>query len=134
MNDNEYGRIRIRAYTASDALPIEDAKVYLYGSDDIGKDTKYILYTDNDGITETVLLPAPKTSYSQSPHPKEQPYSTYNVEVSKNGYYDKILYNVVVFSGIDAELPVNMIPYNDGQDYPHGNVNGYITENELLEQ
>ena len=136
MNYENFGNMRIRAYTAGGALPVEGALVKIYGSDDYNKDTVYSILTDVDGITKEIALPAPPKVYSASPGAKESPYSVYNVEIAKDGFYPKRIDNVPIFNGIRALLPIEMIPLlyaDDGSVIKQNNLNSTIYENEHLQ-
>lgn len=135
MNYENFGNIRIRTYTAAGALPIDGVLVKIYGADEYNRDVTYSLITDENGITKEISLPAPPRAYSAAPGAKEMPYSVYNVELSKSGFYPKRIDNVPIFNGIDAVLPIEMIPisYNqDGTVQSQGNLNSVIYENENL--
>lgn len=136
MNYEDFGTMRIRTYTASGALPVDGALVKIYGTGDYNKDTVYSLLTDEDGITRGISLPAPPKLYSSSPGAKESPYSVYNVEITKNGFYPKRIDNVPIFNGISAILPIEMIPLSyadDGSVINQNNLNSTIYENEHLQ-
>ena len=136
MNYEDFGTMRIRTYTASGALPVDGALVKIYGTGDYNKDTVYSLLTDEDGITRGISLPAPPKLYSSSPGAKEIPYSVYNVEITKNGFYPKRIDNVPIFNGISAILPIEMIPLSyadDGSVINQNNLNSTIYENEHLQ-
>ena len=135
MNYENFGNIRIRTYTAAGALPIDGVLVKIYGADEYNRVVMYSLITDENGITKEISLPAPPRAYSAAPGAKEMPYSVYNVELSKSGFYPKRIDNVPIFNGIDAVLPIEMIPlsYNqDGTVQSQGNLNSVIYENENL--
>ena len=135
MNYTGNGEIRVRAYTAGGALPVEGAVVKIYGTDDYNKDIKYSLLTDSDGITEKIAVPTPQKEYSIAPDPKQSPYSVYNVEIFKEGYYPKRIDNVPIFSATTAVLPIEMIPISydeNGEIIRYGNLNSTIYENENL--
>ncbi len=121
---NKNGTLAIRAYTAGGALPISFAVVRIFGAEDGNKGVVYSLLTDEDGITERINLPAPPRELSETPETAQLPYSVYNIEIEKQGYYPKKLFNVPVFEGINSEQPVPMIPYSDIlSNYPQGNIN-----------
>lgn len=135
MNINDFGTLRIRLFEASEALPIENAVVRITGSSEYNSDVQISLLTDNNGLTEEVKLPAPKTSLSLSPAPPDEPYSVFDVEIIKEGYYLKSITNVPIFAGIKATLPIVMIPmsyYENGTLIPLDNLNSTIYENENL--
>ena len=136
MNYENFGNIRVRTYAASGALPIDGVLVKIYGTDDYNKDVIYSLLTDEDGITRELSVPAPPRAYSAAPGAKETPYSVYNVEISKSGFYPKRIDNVPIFQGINAVLPIEMIPLSydrGGNVIPQSNLNSTIYENEHLE-
>lgn len=136
MNYENSGNIRVRTYVASGAIPIDGVLVKIYGTDDYNKDVVYSLLTDKDGITKEVSLPAPPRAYSSAPGAKESPYSVYNVEITKNGFYPKRIDNVPIFNGVNAVLPIEMIPLvydENGSVIRQNNLNSVVYENEHLE-
>ncbi len=121
---NKNGSLTVRTLTAGGALPVPLAVVRIFGAQDENKNIVYSLITDEDGVTEKVTLPAPDRNLSEKPESAEIPYSVYNIEVQKEGYFDKKLYNLPVFDGVNSEQLVNMIPYSASADnYPRGNIN-----------
>ena len=130
----EQGTLTVRTYTASGALPVENAVVRIFGAEDENLDVAFSLITDSNGSTETVTLPAPSKYYSLSPSAAERPYSLYNVEISADGYYRKSINNISVFSGVHSLQLVNMIPLskNELMGFPKGNVSAVIPEYEMI--
>ena len=131
---NSYGTLRVRAYTASGALPIEGAVVRVMGA---GEDNRLIVFsslTDRDGLSELMILPTPDKELSLSPGPSELPYSVYDLEISLDGYYTKRINGLTVFPGINSIQLINMIPGSGNmvEDYPRGNINYFIPENNDL--
>ena len=136
MNLSDSGTLSVRAYSAGEAEPISDAVVRIKGAEEENRFVIYSLLTDNDGITKTVTLPAPPKTNSLSPGAKEIPYSVYDIEITKDGFYTKRFFNIAVFSGVNAVLPVNMIPSGNNtqmDNFPYGNLNILVTENPSLE-
>jgi hypothetical protein len=135
MNYDDFGTLRIRASSASGAIPIMGAVVRITGGDEEDRMVAKSLITDNDGVTAPVRLPTPNRSYSLDPNGADTPYALYDVVVTADGYYTKRIAGVAIFSGIDAILPVNMIPTSDmrGMNYPEGNLNTVIDEHDLEE-
>ena len=129
------GTLRVRTYTAGGALPVKGSVVRIFGADDNNKDVVYSLITDRDGATVGVTLPTPALSLSFSPDSDASPYSLYDVEVSTPGYFSKKIYGVSVFSGTDSIQAIPMIPESagDNQNYPLGNVNVIIPNNQRME-
>ena len=130
---NSEGKLRIRAYTAGGALPVENALVKIRGADEDNRLVAYTLVTDFDGLTPEVTLPAPSLEYSLSPDPSEAPYSVYDVEISAPGYYTKRISGLTVFPGVNSIQLVNMIPYSgEGyEDYPRGNIKMVIPNSNI---
>ena len=121
---NKSGVMTVRAYTAGGALPIPDAMVRIFGADEENQDVVFSLVTDEDGLTPSVTLPTPDISVSLDPNATEPPYSLYNVEIFKDGYYSKRLYNVPVFPETNSEQLISMIPFSSFPgNYPRGSVN-----------
>ena len=128
MESGNFGRIHFRAYAASEAIPIEGVAVRILN--DRGE-ILYSLLTDEDGVTEAVSLPAPPVVFSLDSRSSDESFSLYEIEASKSGYYTKKIYNVPIFSGVETEMPINMIDYvskEDGGLFPRGNVNAVINE------
>jgi hypothetical protein len=128
-----FGSLRIRASAASSALPVPGALVRISGAEESNRLVNYTLITDRDGLTEKVRLPAPAVKYSLEPDPEERPYSIYDVEIIASGYFTKRILALTVFSGVDSIQIINMIPESGAPtvDYPRGNVNTVIPENDL---
>jgi len=127
----DYGIMIVRATTASGAYPVPDVNVSIRGASDVGGDTRISVLTDESGVTQPILLPAPPRALSLSPNNTEEAFSRYDVEIFKDGYYRKKLYDVAVFSGITSVLPINMIPstpYNTEQNAPRENETVIVTE------
>ena len=134
MGEQTYGRLVINTYTASGAIPVPQSTVRIRGADEDNRFIEYSLLTDENGATPTVNLPAPNASYSLTQNPTHSPFSSYDVEIIKDGYYTKRILKVPIFSGVTAILPIAMlpfIPYSDGGKMPNGNVNAEINEKEL---
>ena len=134
MNNNNYGTLQVRAYRASEALPVENAIVKITGADEYTSDVMLSRITESDGLTEEVHLPTPSIDLSLSPHPAQSPYLTFDVDIVKEGYYPKKIFNVPIFAGIKAMLPIEMIPVaydTDGKIIPLENINSIIYENNL---
>ena len=104
------GFLQIKAYSASEALPTPSVTVRISGNDSYSNGIERITVTGRSGLSEKIPLPAPPLELSQAPNPREQPYSTYDIEASADGYYPKTILNVAVFAGILSILPLQMIP------------------------
>ena len=129
------GSLSVRAFTAGGALPVKGAIVRIQGAEQNNSQIAYSLITDRDGLTETVVLPAPSVNFSLSPNPTELPYSVYNLEITAPGYFTKRINGLTVFSGVHSVQLINMIPGSGTttEDYPRGNINTIIPENSDLQ-
>ena len=104
------GGIVVRVTTASGAIPIEDALVTIseYGTGN-GGDIVATLKTNSSGLTEKISLPAPPRSMSLSPG-NGKSYSSYVIEVQKDGYNNQQYINVPVFDGVIAVQNADIVP------------------------
>ncbi len=117
MSDNYTGSFFARAYTASGALPIEGVSVALRRSGGSEGDGGLItvVYTNRDGMTPTVELPAPAPSESFSPD--DTASFTYTAEAMKPGYYTVNNLAVPIYPDRTTVLPINMLPMPDAAGY-----------------
>lgn len=132
MNKTNEGTLMIRVFTASGGLPVPGANVRITGAEEETSDVKYSLVTGRNGLAGPVSLPTPATSVSMSPSPETEPYYTYDVEISADGYYRKIVRDLPMFTGISTSLPVNMFPlseYSSDTQSPSSSLDTTITEN-----
>ena len=125
------GYLTVRVTTASGAIPLEGAQVGIreYSTQSPSEGAFVASLTSGaDGTTELIALPT---------HPKSEslvagnlaPYSTYVVEVRREGYSDQTFIGVPIFDGIIAIQPVNMIPLPEsGTAYPPNQENDLFFE------
>lgn len=119
------GFLIVKVSTASGAIPVEGVTVVVRGNEDEHANILLSLLTDRDGLTKKVSLPAPARALSGAPSPASKPYSTYNIDVFKEGYYPQHYNRVPIFDGIVAVQNAAIIPisefdaqnpyYSDGQ-------------------
>lgn len=136
MEYTESGTLVVQTLAASGALPIAGSVVVVKGTEEENRFEEHSRITDEDGLTGIITLPTPARSYSMSPASPEKSYANYDVTIIKDGFYTKEIRNIAIFSGVEALLPVTMlpfVPYNEGGLYPRGNVNAVSEENERLE-
>lgn len=107
-NENS-GYMVVRVSTARGAIPLEGASVGIRGNTPESSGIVYSLTTNSDGLTEKVSLPAPPRANSESPGSAEN-YSSWNIDVFKEGYVPIFFQNVPVFSSIVSVQPAVMIP------------------------
>ena len=103
MHNN--GFLTVNSRTALGALPVGGACVHVTGD---GIDATF--YTDSSGATGRIVLPAPQPDASLSPEENGAPFSSYDIEVSADGYYTVLSRAVPVFPGITSVQNVNLIP------------------------
>jgi hypothetical protein len=68
------------------------------------------LVTDETGKTPVFALPAPSKVFSTSPNFYGKPFSTYIIDIKKEGYFDIKSYDVEVFSGEVSVPQIVMLP------------------------
>ena len=104
------GYLIIKVSTASGAIPVEAVNVIVQGQEEQNKDILLSLVTDRNGLTPKISLPAPQKSLSSAPSPSARPYSIYNIDVYKEGYYPQHYSKVPIFDGITAIQNARIIP------------------------
>lgn len=120
-NSDEIGFLIVSAKTANGALPIEGASVTVYayekenetgGAQLLKNDVIYNLKTDKNGKTPKVALKTKSKTLSNSPE-NLFPYTTYNVYVTKDGYYDSTYINIPIFQGVTSLQEADLIPLSE---------------------
>lgn len=132
-SNSSAGILIVRAFTANEAIPIKDATVFVYENDRANGRTGVIRSgtTGESGLTPAFELSAPPSDTSLRPG-GEKPYTSYNIEIARDGYYTVRDVNVPIFAGITAIQPVAMIPLSEfsSPDSPENNGSNTI---EILE-
>lgn len=123
------GYLIVRVSAAGGSIPLENAVVTVYNADADDSDIIASRVTDSSGRTDAIVLDAPERSLSQSPENGGiRPYSVYNVDVIKEGYYDSFNLEVPVFDGITSVLPIDMKALSEyGSDEVIPNI-GLVTD------
>lgn len=96
--------------TKGGIIPIENATVTITQMKNGNPVLVASLKTDQNGNTDTIELPAPALSLSQTSDNTERPYSLYNIVAYKSGFYVVEQLDVPVFSGVTSMQPINFIP------------------------
>lgn len=111
------GRILFQVTTASGAIPLPGAQVTVraYLPDTTVPpegDTLAVLYSESDGKTDLLPLPAPARSLSmeQAPAGSPLPFALYNAEVILSNYYRQEYTRVPVFDGVTSIQRVDLVP------------------------
>ncbi len=105
------GYLTVQVTTASEAIPLEGAKVIV---ESVANKNIWTLYTDESGKTTPLEVPAPKKILPQTPENSANSYGLYNVVVSYPGYYAEEYLNIPIFDGIRAIQPAALSPLGDG--------------------
>ena len=89
------GNLRIRAYVANEALPIQGLKVIVSTTWDNAKIVFFEGETDSSGMIEPISLPTPKINIDNL----EAPIGiVYDVETINNNY--KQIFKVLMYDGV----------------------------------
>ena len=130
QNNTGYGYMIVRVTTARGAIPLEGAIVTVHNYDpefESGRGDVIATYkTDSSGLTPRFALPAPPRELSMSPG-NGKSYLTYNLSVTKPGYYQQYYTNVPVFEGITAIQNADMIPLPD-----NGQTDNFTVEDNIF--
>lgn len=119
--NTESGTLRVEAYAADRSFGVPSARVMVFFELPSGNFAVYDGLTDIDGVTESIILPAPPRSLSQSPQTGENPrlpYSTYSIYVEHPSFVRSVFTNVPVFSGVESIQPVRMLAKAEGINEP----------------
>lgn len=117
MSDNSLpiskGSLIVKVSTASGAIPVENATVIVQGKEENNQDIFISLLTNTDGITNKIDLPTKPRALSESPSPNSKPYSTYSIDVYKEGYYPQHYNGVPIFEEVIAVQNARIIPISE---------------------
>lgn len=104
------GNLIVRVTTASGAIPVEGAYVYVYSyNTESGGDLISSQKTNSSGLTEKIPLPAPPRSLSLAPD-RDRPYSSYNIKVHRDGYNTQQYISAPIFDGITSVQSADLVP------------------------
>ncbi|MCT4508732.1 MAG: peptidoglycan-binding protein [Tepidibacter sp.] len=94
----ETGRLLVQVIDSKTKTPISGCRVNIYSTEtDTQKTLAENLPTNEFGQTPIIDLPAPDLEYSQKPS-DTRPYSTYVVEVIKDGYVDVVVDGIQILA------------------------------------
>lgn len=107
------GRLIVSVFVDNVAQPVEGANVNISGPN-----TDINFTTDESGKTEVIELEAPDTQYSLEPQNTVQPFSTYNITVTKEGLGVSSILGAQVYADIDSFQSVffSTLPGGGGKD------------------
>jgi len=104
------GFLKVAVHTGDDAIPVPNAKIIV--SDPSGK-IRYQAKTDAGGMAGNFVLAAPNKSLTLDPENRKPAYSTYNIDITADGYVTKHISNVPIVDTQTCILQENMQPLTD---------------------
>ncbi len=120
------GKLLFQVSTAGGAIPLAGAEVTVRRLRNLitgeGGNVLTVLYTNEDGKTEALPLPAPAKALSQAPtrDGAPVPYALYDADVRMTGFYDLLYSRIPVFDGITSIQHATLIPLPE-KGSPDGN-------------
>lgn len=112
----EVGYISVGVFTASGALPVEDAVVTVYMLDRQGEENVIShLVTDANGQVPTIELPVIYNRFNPL-ESSEYYFSTYNLRVQAINYYTYTVLDVRVFPDTTTNFMIELIPVAAGPE------------------
>lgn len=103
------GTLKIQAFTARQALPVPGTHIII--SKQIGDDMHIFFEgdTDESGIIDGIILPAPARSSSETPF-QPHPFTMYDIQAQHPLYVPQDLRYGVIFEGVKSIQPIDLIP------------------------
>ncbi len=101
------GYIQVRAYSSYAQIPLKDVAVAVTAAD--GTAISMGL-TDRSGKTQSVGVPVPDRSESQSPGSEQSPFTTVTIHAKLQGYEQIRVDNVQLFADTVTLQELEMIP------------------------
>lgn len=101
------GNLKVRAYAASLAIPIEGVRLIVSS---VYNDNKIIFYegkTNESGLSEKISLPAPRLSSDNLEVPEKREYEIEAI-YDKDGI--KALYKVNIYEDVCVMQDINIVP------------------------
>ncbi len=110
LEDNpKSGSLKVQAYTGRQTAPIGGVTIIVSKTFTDGERVFYSLVTDENGIVDGILLPAPSKTLAEQPS-STPPYAEYSVTAIHPGFHQEVYYNVPIFEGIKSIQPVRLTP------------------------
>lgn len=111
------GKLKIRAYAASEALPVRGLKIVVSTFINNEKVVFFEGETDASGMVENITLPTPKKNVNNMEIPES---IDYEIDASIEDNTKTQVYHVNMYDGICVVQNINYIPSSFG-----GVINGY---------
>lgn len=113
------GRLSVNVFTEDMGLPAQNATVNIAPADNPEGIIEQLI-TNSSGQTQEVTLPTPPVEFSMQQENELQPYRSYNMRVTMEGYKEVRINGVQLFPDTTAIQQVNLQPQTDtgvqGQD------------------
>ena len=103
------GALRVQAFIGAQGFPVSGALVTVSAPFKDGERVLYAVKTNEDGVADDLILPAPERASSQIPG-SQNPFAEYNVSVSHPDYRTALFTGVPVFAGVKSIQPVVFLP------------------------
>lgn len=107
----EFGNLVIEVTSSFGRRPVSNAKIAISYEGD-PDNTLEELYTDQNGKSERIALPAPPPEYSLEPL-ERQPYSQYTLTVTADGFQTLIISGTEILPTVTAIQNASLIPVNE---------------------
>ncbi len=121
------GALKVQVFMANRAYPVSSAHVVIAGKE--SRKVYFDGYTNTSGIVGSILLPAPKKAFSQSPQ-ETPPYSQYDILVRHPKFQSRKYIGVPVFSGVESIQNIQLLPLGtddeDNTDVTESEPNGLL--------
>lgn len=114
-NLDSKGQLVVRLSTSSSAAPVQGGIVLVSLDTPKGERLIKSLVTNENGETDVITLDTVSQSQSQSPG-TPNPYASYSIRASAEGYFTIDSVNVPIFENIVAVQQVEMIPLPEGYE------------------
>ncbi len=116
IKDNpKQGELKIQANTARQSLPVSNVLVEISKNFNGIKKLFYSLKTDQSGIIDGILLPAPDKEISQQPS-TTIPYASYDILATHPNYTEKNYQDVQIYDGVKSIQPINLTPHSENNN------------------
>lgn len=109
LKNPKTGTLKVQVFTANQALPISNVDIIVSKEFDGGTKVFYKVKTDQNGIIDGMILPAPDKDLSEQPS-DIQPFALYDIFANHPNYVQEKDLQAQVFDGIKSIQSFNMVP------------------------
>lgn len=109
--NNSYGMLKIRAYSASEAMPVKGVNIEITSLINNSEIVFFKGITNESGIIEKIILPAPKLDSNNMMKPLSTDYII-NASYPQDNFY--LSYKIKIYSNICSIQDINVIPNYKG--------------------